>query len=361
MDNEQPYNMNVGGKMIEIWEHKYGFIPGQEQLTSRSRRRFRLGGKNPNDVAASLWLLFYSRTGEETRVAANPKHARPQPIRRYPLPNVTTKPFNLFQAVTGAAQMPNHQQQLQQQYQLQQMQQMQAQQAQAAAAAAAAAQGQQGLGTPRSASAQTTGHQGHAPRQTQQQQGYPLPQYSTPAQIVPQKRTHAASQAPLTPAQHLPPEVVARLQRGEVLVDGVLQYDEPAGDRFDNLSPIDIARARFARHQEWMEEIYSVYPVSRITSSRSVPPAVLGEEHLRAEIARHEAEMVLMVKRHAETLESIRNPGGRQGRVKAALERLERDETFMDDAAIEVMEREVGIKTVPWASVRSVPITSVST
>jgi hypothetical protein len=345
MDNEQPYSMNVGGKSIEIWEHKYGFVPGQEQITSRSRRRFRLGGKNPNDVAASLWLLFYSRTGDETRVVANPMQARPQPIRKYPLPNVTTKPFNLFQAVTGAAQMPSHQQQLQQQQY--QMQQMQAQQSQAAALQA---QQQSQQSTPRQMS-QRPPYPTH-----QSQQGYNS-QHATPAQVIPQKRAHA-SQTPATPASHLPAEAVARMQRGEVLADGVVGFEEPVGDELDAVHPIDISRSRFIRHQDWMEEIFSAYPITRITAP-SGKPDDLTEEMLKAQIAKNEAEVQSMKAAHEAALNKIRHPEGLQGRMKVALDIFENDNGQLTAESLEALEKEVGLNTLPWTA-QKVPISSSS-
>lgn len=353
MDNEQPYSMNVGGKLIEIWEHKYGFIPGQEQFTSRSRRRFRFGGKNPNDVTASLWILFYSRTGEDTRVTANPMLARPQPPRKYPLPNVQTKPFNLVQAMPGAAQMPSNQQQLQQQYQIQQMQQMQAQQAHMALQAQ---QAQQSVMTPgRMPQLQ---QQQQRPLQSPAHQSYSSPYAAAGAQnvVIPQKRTHLG-QTPTQTAQHLPPEVVARMQRGETLTDGVIPFEDPVGDVFDALHPIDISRARFVRHHEWMEEIYSAYPASRIIPSNTVPEQ-LSDEALAAQIARHEEEMTAMNEKHEKTLDVIRNPRGLAGRIKAALEELASTDGVMDENDIQRLERKVGLSTTPWASATEVAISS---
>lgn len=331
MDGEQPYTMNVGGKMIEIWEHKYGFIPGQEQITSRSRRRFRLGGKNPNDLASSLWLLFYSRTGEETRVQANPMQARPQPIRKYPLPVVNTKPFNLFQAVTGAAQMPSHQQQMQQQYQMQQLQQIQAQQAQAAAIQAQQSNNQRSIGG-----------------QQQARQAY-----VSPAPPTPSTQAHTAQTAPqvqrrphVPPAAQLPPEVVARMQRGETLADTALQFEESPGDELDAVHPIDVAKARFIKHQEWMEEIFSVYPGSRIEAPDLLPSDVT-EESLRRQLQQTEEEMERLKVQHEQKMNEIKNPGGMQKRLKDALVQLSVEEP-LDNDALGAIEKQVGLKFATW-------------
>lgn len=339
MDGEQPYTMNIGHKMIDIWEHKYGFIPGQEQITSRSRRRFRLSGKNPNDVASSLWLLFYSRTGEETRVQANPMQARPQPIRKYPLPSVNTKPFNLFQAVTGAAQVPNHQQQMQQQYQMQQLQQIQAQQAQAAI------QAQQ--------------HNAQRPLPGQQQG---RPTYVSPAPPTPNAQAYAAqlppaqkrAYAPQTAAQ-LPPEVVARMQRGEVLADTAIQFEESMGDEFDAIHPVDIARARFVKHQEWMEELFSAYPASRIEPPSLLPPDVT-EDSLKKRLDQHEQEIEQLKAAHEQRISKIKHPDGIQGRVQLALQQLSAQDNF-DLDALTAIENQVGLKTAEWnGNVRQGPI-----
>lgn len=345
MDGEQPYTMNAGGKMIEIWEHKYGFIPGQEQITSRSRRRFRLAGKNPNDVASSLWLLFYSRTGEETRVQANPMQARPQPIRKYPLPALTTKPFNLFQAITGGAQMPNHQQQMQQQYQMHQMQQMQQMQQAQQAQAAAAMQAQQIQNQQRQIRSQTPQQRPAPTNHHSQNSMSALPGYSTPVSQVPQKRAYPGNTPSTVPP--LPAEVASRLQRGEVLAD---TYEESTGDEFDSLHPIDISRARFIQHQDWLEQIFSAYSTSKITAPKLLPSDVT-EESLKSKIESNQNEIDALKASHAAKIENIRNPEGLQGRLQAAITKLSTDE-FIDADTIQQIENDVGLKTVPWSKVR---------
>lgn len=334
MDNEQAFTMNLGHKMIDILEHKYGFIPGQENVTSRSRRRFRLSGNNPNDIASSLWLLFYSRTGEDTRVQANPMQARPQPIRKYPLPSVNTKPFNLFQAATGAAQMPNHQQQMQQQYQLQQLQQIQAQQAQAAL------------------QAQQLNNQRQLANQQQARPSYVSPAPLTPA-YVPQQLPQSQKRAyPVHHTGQLPlPEVVARMQRGETIAD----FEESMGDEFDAVHPIDIAKARFVRHQEWMEELFSAYPGSRIEPPSLLPQNVT-QDSLNAKLEQHEKEMEQLKTEHELKMIEIKNPQGLQDQVRQALRQLSVPEE-LDLEALAAIEQAVGLKIAKWnGNVRQGPI-----
>ena len=270
MDSEQPYTMNIQGKMIEIWEHKYGFTPGQEHVTSRSRRRFRLGGKPPNDVSASLWLLFYSRTDENTRVQANPMQARPQPIRKYPLPILNTKPFNLFSALPGQAQLPTHSQQMQQQYQMQQMH-MQAQQA---------------------AKAQAQAQALRKMKPQQQQQQYVKRPY--PSQV--------------------------KMRPGETIAETPPQFDEPVPDDLDLLTPRDVARSRFVKYHDWMDEVLSVYPTHKIAPSKYDQP---DESELEQRITETREEMDAMKRDHAIKLESIRNPDDEAQRsLKSAMTRL---------------------------------------
>lgn len=228
MDNEQDYHVNVGGSVIQILEHKYGFLPGEEHITSRSRRRFRLANKNPQDIASSLWLLFYSRTDEATRVPANVAAAQPQPMRQYPLPPLQTKGFNLYAARPGAAMVPATSSaalQAQQAAQYQQQQQQRLQQ-------------QQRAGVP----------PGRPMAMHPYAQGKPgMPgQVGAPANtarrgVVPQKRSiHDLSQS---------------------------AFDDPQGDDMDFITPHDISRARYVMHHEWMEEILSPYNAEKLKPS----------------------------------------------------------------------------------------------
>lgn len=360
MDNEQPYTMNIQGKMIEIWEHKYGFIPGQEAITSRSRRRFRLGGKAPSDISTSLWLLFYSRTDENTRVQANPIQARPQPIRKYPLPTLNTKPFNLFSAIPGQAMVPGYNQQLQQQYQMQQMQ-LQAQQAMKA----------QAQKTPVAVNPRLL------PQQLQQggfqaQHGVPMSpyppgmsvppnvaaQYASPASIqqIPQKRPYMGSGH-----QQLPQQVVNQLRPGETLAEPPVQFEEATGDEFDDITPMDISKARFMKHHDWMEEILSMYPTSKI-----VPPPLFSQDPesklpdkatLERQIKATEEAIAAMKAKHEEVQAEVKVPSSRrQQALIAGLTRLEQPN--LDDATLDAIVSEVGLPVEAWQAVRAVPIAS---
>lgn len=112
------------------------------------------------------------------------------------------------------------------------------------------------------------------------------------------------------------------MQRGETLADGAAtHFEDPAGDLFDTLSPLDISRARFVRHHDWMEEIFSAYPTHRIKSDLVIPDE-LGEEVLKSQIERYERETEETRKKYEAMVDAIRRPQGEAGRVKAELEKL---------------------------------------
>ncbi|KAH9850151.1 hypothetical protein C2E23DRAFT_326816 [Lenzites betulinus] len=76
-DREQRYNIPIaGGRELEVFEVKFGFIPGVDTTAFRARRRFRLAkGGHPQ-----LVLIHYSR-GQATPIIPSLN----QPVRNYPL------------------------------------------------------------------------------------------------------------------------------------------------------------------------------------------------------------------------------------------------------------------------------------
>ncbi|ORY77389.1 hypothetical protein BCR37DRAFT_389197 [Protomyces lactucae-debilis] len=303
MDNEQDYHVNVGGSVIQILEHKYGFLPGEEHLTSRSRRRFRLANKNPNDIAASLWLLFYSRTDEATRVPANIQAAQPQPMRQYPLPQLQTKGFNLIAARPGAALPPASAATLQAQQVAQYQQQQRLQQQQQRAGRP----GQHGYGQ--------QGKPGTGPGTTAQNQAR--------CPIIPQKRG-----LPVDPTQP------------------VSQYDDPIGDDMDLVTPREISRARYVQHHEWMEEILSPYNPEKLKPSAMLTTTAAGTLEPAALRERTENDLAAieeMQRRHAETVKPL--PGAI---TTAMLERAQAVETWEQLAALEEeVKQATGIQYAP--------------
>ncbi|KAK2839152.1 hypothetical protein FQN49_006427, partial [Arthroderma sp. PD_2] len=65
-DVEQAYTVEVRGYILEIYMHRTGYHPPNENMATHSRRRFRLTGlktPNPNlpQCDPSLWIVFYGK------------------------------------------------------------------------------------------------------------------------------------------------------------------------------------------------------------------------------------------------------------------------------------------------------------
>lgn len=369
MDAEQSYQMLVQGRQLDIWEHKYGFAPGVDGVTCRLRRRFRLGGKGPNDLSSSLWLLFYTRSEENQRVQANIAQARPQPQRQYPLPQTQSKPFNLFQSQMGVSFIPLQGLQQaphqpypspgsrppmtpQQQAQAQRQQQaVSAQQMQMAARQQASAYSGMRTISPQQ---QQQSQQQQSQQQQQQQQAAAAAAASLqhgvpPGSLVPQKRAYAANTlpphvlaqqglhgqlpadaSPLARHGSGPHSNIAAAQEGTT--NGISAAIDPstgkpiadatttataggvskgaeildaaglAAAELDALTPRQIALARYRQHHEWMEEIVSAVPVSRIKPV-DLFPAPASAEDVQKRIDDTQREIARMKQAHAQRMQ----------------------------------------------------------
>lgn len=95
MDGETVHEVRMPGRILECRECKLGFYPGAEPVTSRVRRRFRITAQHGGND--DLWLLQYLRSVEADRRTADSTRAQPRPARAYPMPPVTSRPFQLFE------------------------------------------------------------------------------------------------------------------------------------------------------------------------------------------------------------------------------------------------------------------------
>ena len=351
MDAEQSYQTTVQGRQLDIWEHKFGFTPGVDGVTCRLRRRFRLGGKGPNELSSSLWLLFYTKSEENQRVQVNLAQARPQPPRQYPLPQTQSKPFNLFQSQMGVSLIPlgglqqgapppyappgtrppppqgsSQQQQMQMQQRQQQQQQQQQMRQQMSNV-------YPGMSTMLPQQQQSQSPHGVAPI-VPQKRGYP-PSTSLPPHVLAQQGIHG--QLPPDALQHLPRRSSTSAAGVDPTTGKPTQADTTttttttapvdtaaasrprqdamslaatlASSDLDSLTPRQIAQSRYRLHHEWLEEVLSAVPINRIKPIDlfSQPPT---EQSLQAQIDRSTAEIGKMKQVHRDRMQQVQHATG---------------------------------------------------
>ena len=199
--------------MLEIYQHKAGFAPG-EPVATHARRRYRLvPGKfsNPNSPAPdpSLWITHYYQASPGDRVTAN---AIPTDMRIQSMMQTRTY--------------------LQSQGQIQQKEFMLHDRSKWPQI------GFPGRGPQR-------GPQYFSPMQTRtpQQMAYP-PQHMTPGPAAKRARTQG-SQPHAPPQAAIPPEMMDD------------EEDTSRGDMFDHMTPREVSQSRYMQNHEWMEEVIS--------------------------------------------------------------------------------------------------------
>ncbi|KAM5466618.1 hypothetical protein MauCBS54593_005875 [Microsporum audouinii] len=217
-DVEQAYTAEVRGYILEVYMHRTGYHPPNENMATHSRRRFRLVGlKTPNPSLPpcdpSLWIVWYSKAPSidqlpVSRIPVSPQTQNVLGQRRYiqSQGQLARKEFMLHDRNNWPTiNLPPHGQQ--QAY-------------------------------PQAYAAQMIARQQapHAPMQQQPVVGYPGVQAKIP------RTQRGPGPAPGVPA----------------VTDFSLDDEEVStGDILDALTPRDISRMRYRNHHEWMEEIFA--------------------------------------------------------------------------------------------------------
>ncbi|KAG5519523.1 hypothetical protein PMAC_001677 [Pneumocystis sp. 'macacae'] len=231
MGSENCYRVDIGGNTIEIFEHKYGFHPATESHTSRIRRRFRLI-KGGND---QLWLIYYLRSNENDRLLANSQTATPQPPRSYPLPYIQNKPFMLYENTIQTSRSYNSSSNV--------------------------------LTRPMMYYNNSPSSKGN--------QAYQKNQYSAQSGELHSNSTYTIqSNVPYDSRKKQKINSSTAVDHGSSNTEnssstqskGMSETEEPQGDELDFLTPRDISIARYMRHHNWIEEIFSnTFKIGKLT------------------------------------------------------------------------------------------------
>ncbi|KAJ5102641.1 hypothetical protein N7532_003170 [Penicillium argentinense] len=228
-DAEQGHVLEVRGYTVEVFIHRSGYHPPNENIASHTRKRYRIvstkvPGAAPPDP--SLWIVHYSRAPQNDHLPANrvPHSPQVQNImnqRRFlqSQGQLARKEFllhdrNNWPTINFPSQM-----------------------------------GQQGF--------------------TQPQPGYQNAQQARPGYYPPQAHGHPATAAQVAAPQakvarpHRASSAAMATAAGEFAME---DEDVSNGDMFDSLTAREVSKMRYIQHHEWMEEIFaSPYSISQIT------------------------------------------------------------------------------------------------
>lgn len=211
---ETVYVMPIDGYVLEIYQQKAGYAPG-EPMATHARRRYRLlPGKFPNPSAPapdpSLWITHYYPAEPADRVPSNavPTDMRTQSVMQ-------TRAY------------------LQSQGQIQQKEFMLHDRSKWPQIAFP------GRGPPQRGPAYFNPMQARTP----QQMAYPA-QQTTPGPAPKRARTQASQ-----------PHAAAQAAVPVELMDD--EEDTSRGDMFDHMTPREVSQSRYIQNHEWMEEIFS--------------------------------------------------------------------------------------------------------
>ncbi|KAG0307030.1 hypothetical protein BGZ98_001223 [Dissophora globulifera] len=263
MDDEVSYNFPMDNRLT-ITERSQGFSHG-DQYTHIVRRKYTLvqPGRDP------LAFLHYAKADISRSVVVDGRRAKTA-ARQYPL-----KP------IPGATLPPPQQQPMQQQQQQQYQQQYRPQQPPKIQNPYAPSPGAAPPVSPQQPGAY--GRFAGVPAPVGGPPGQQIPQRAMPANAGaygnqrPDKKSshkkHHQQQPQLTPQQQA--QMLAQ-QQAQAQEDA----EEPSGDELDFLTTRDVAIARYKRNHDYIAEVFSPYPTSRI-----IPPKTEYEtsiESLRA-------------------------------------------------------------------------------
>ncbi|KAG0327720.1 hypothetical protein BGZ99_006981 [Dissophora globulifera] len=263
MDDEVSYNFPMDNRLT-ITERSQGFSHG-DQYTHIVRRKYTLvqPGRDP------LAFLHYAKADISRSVVVDGRRAKTA-ARQYPL-----KP------IPGATLPPPQQQPMQQQQQQQYQQQYRPQQPPKIQNPYAPSPGAAPPASPQQPGAY--GRFAGVPAPVGGPPGQQIPQRAMPANAGaygnqrPDKKSshkkHHQQQPQLTPQQQA--QMLAQ-QQAQAQEDA----EEPSGDELDFLTTRDVAIARYKRNHDYIAEVFSPYPTSRI-----IPPKTEYEtsiESLRA-------------------------------------------------------------------------------
>ncbi|EPS32040.1 hypothetical protein PDE_06999 [Penicillium oxalicum 114-2] len=227
-DVEQAFTFEARGYTVEMFIHRSGYHPPNENLATHSRKRYRIvSSKVPNAPAPdpSLWIVHYSRAPQQDHIPANRIPITPQVQnvmgqRRFlqSQGQLAHKDFllhdrNSWPTVRFPPQMPP-----------------------------------QGFAQPQP-----------GPPYSSTQPGRPG---FYPAQAHPAAAPPAPAQGKAPRAARAPSAAMAAVAADFALED----EDVSSGDAMDFLTPREISKMRYVQHHEWMEEIFgSHYAISQIT------------------------------------------------------------------------------------------------
>ncbi|KAF3387412.1 SWI/SNF and RSC complexes subunit ssr4 [Penicillium rolfsii] len=225
-DAEQAFSFEARGYTVEMFLHRSGYHPPNENMASHCRKRYRIvSSKIPNapQPDPSLWIVHYSRAPQQdhipaARIPVTPQVQNMMNQRRYlqSQGQLARKEFllhdrNNWPTISFPPQMPS-----------------------------------QGFVQPQPA--------GYANAQPGRPGFYP-PQ-AHPGAVPP-----APAQAKTQRAHRAPSAAVAAATADFALED----EDVSSGDVMDLLTPREVSKMRYVQHHEWMEEIFaSHYAISQI-------------------------------------------------------------------------------------------------
>ncbi|KAF8936404.1 hypothetical protein BGZ58_004221 [Dissophora ornata] len=331
MDDEVTYSYPPDPRLT-ITERSQGFSHG-DQYTHIVRRKYTLVQQGRDTLA----FLHYSKADISRSVVVDGRRAK-TPARQYPLKQI---PGTALPPPLQAPQQP-----YQQAYRPQQPPKMQHPYVPSPAAAMPVSPQQPGgYGRFSALPAPVGGPPGQQP-----------PQRVAPVNAVAygnqrhdkkssHKKHHQQQQQQLTPQQQA--QVLAQ-QQAQAQEDA----EDPSGDELDFLTARDVAIARYKRNHDYIAEVFSPYPTSRITPPR--PEYEKSIEFLKALSSKHEIDLEAVREEHDEKIKKFKADASVFYR---GLEDLKQATTVQEVfAANERVESYMGMTVQPYLGLRQVEL-----
>ncbi|KAL5334233.1 hypothetical protein BJX70DRAFT_402767 [Aspergillus crustosus] len=228
-DAEQAFTFESRGYLVEMWLHRSGYHPPNEQVAIHSRRRYRLlPQKIPNPSLPppdpSLWIVHYSRSPPNDHIPANRIPVLPQ-IQGM----LAQRRFLQSQGILARKDFMLHDR-----------------------------NNWPAIGLPPQMAVQQGYQQPQGPypnAMAGRQQFYPQP---GPGMQPPSGPVQAK-----VPRSHRATSTAVNAATSDFALE---DEDVSAGDLMDLLTPREVSKMRYQQHHEWMEEVLaSPYAISQIT------------------------------------------------------------------------------------------------
>ncbi|KAG0249658.1 hypothetical protein BG011_009047 [Mortierella polycephala] len=290
MDDEVTYNYPSDNR-LSITERSQGFAHG-DQYTHIVRRKYTLvqSGREP------LAFLHYSKADVSRTVVVDGRRAK-TPARQYPLKPIPGSGMPQPQPPPPQQQQQQQQQQVYQQgYRPQQPPKM-----------AGPYGGSPIAGPPASPQQGNYGRFGAVPAPIAAPPGQQQPQRMQPVNPGPygnqrhekksSHKKHQQQKQQLTPQQQA--QVLAQ-QQAQAQEDA----EEPSGDELDFLTARDVAIARYKRNHDYIAEVFSPYPTSRIIPPRPEYQKSVG--FLKSLSEKHDDDLDVLKSEHDEKIKKFK-------------------------------------------------------